>query len=37
MSAIFDKMYDDMELEEVICRLPSDLAMSALKRRTNTF
>ena len=33
MSEIFDKIYDEMSWSEVACRLPSDLAISALKRR----
>ena len=31
--SFFDQAYDDMSLEEVCYRLPSDLAVNALKRR----
>lgn len=33
MSEFMDKIYDDMDLKEVICRLPGELAVKAIKRR----
>lgn len=33
MSDAIKQIYDEMELEEVICRLPSEFAISSLKRR----
>jgi len=33
MSDFINKIYDDMELQDVVCRLPADLAVSAIKRR----
>lgn len=35
MSDIVNKIYDEMDLSEVICRLPSEFAVSAIKRRLN--
>lgn len=36
MSSFVDQIYDEMNLQEIICRLPSELAVSALKRRINS-
>lgn len=36
MSSIFDQAYDEMALDEVIYRLPGELAVSAFKRRVKT-
>lgn len=36
MSSIFDQAYDEMTLDEVIYRLPGELAVSAFKRRVKT-
>ena len=36
MSDIIDQAYDEMELDEVICRLPSEFAIKAVKRRINS-
>lgn len=33
MTKFMDKIYDEMELMEVICRLPGELAIKAIKRR----
>lgn len=33
MSDIINQAYDEMELEEVLCRLPSEFAIGSLKRR----
>lgn len=35
MSDIINQAYDEMELSEVICRLPSEFAISSIKRRIN--
>jgi len=34
MSSMIEQAFDDMELEEVLCRLPSKFAIGSLKRRT---
>jgi hypothetical protein len=36
MSELIDKIYDEMPLDDVICRLPSGLAIRAIKRRIKT-
>lgn len=36
MSSAFDQAYDEMALDEVICRLPGELAIRAMERRIKT-
>lgn len=36
MSEIFDRIYDQMDLREVMFRLPSEMAINAIKRRIKT-
>jgi hypothetical protein len=36
MSDIINQAYDEMELDEVICRLPSEFAIGSIKRRIDT-
>jgi len=36
MSDIINQAYDEMELEEVLCRLPSEFAIGSIKRRISS-